>query len=758
MKIKHMPLLMFIFLCSFFFIVTPALAQQEALKIKSIEVKGNSRVEESTIRFHIKSKVGDSFSVSQLRDDLKGIYELGFFKDVKVDVKDFEGGLKIVFVVFEKPSIHKIIISGNTKIKTGDIEKELTIKENIIFNRGLLKESKEKIKVLYQTKGHLFAEVETHMNEIGENMVDVEFRINEGQKMSIDKITFTGNKSFSEETLRKVLLTKEESIFSFITKRGTYIKELLNDDIMRIQEFYYNHGYIMAHVGEPRVEIDRGREKIYVTIPVIEGDQFMVGKIDFKGDPDISEEEMRKELSLKEGEVFKRSGLREDIGQLSELYSRKGYALVDIGPHTKTDSEKKVVNVTYDIDKGKRMFVGNISILGNEKTRDNVIRREFKLSEGEVFDSEKLRKSKRAIDFSGFFSDVEIDTEKGDKDDIIDIKTRVKEMDTGAITFGGGYSSVENLIIGASISQNNLFGRGQNLTFATYLSSVNTQFRIDFTDPAIFDSAVGMRVGLFNLERDFLWFDKDSWGGNLGFFKKIRENTTGFIGYKYEDVDVTNIEPGITSVFIRSQEGNTKTSSLTPRITRDTRNRKYSPSAGSVSYGDLELAGGPLGGTNDFWKTNVAARKYITLWKEKKLVFSQRGSVGIAQGYSGDALPIYERFFAGGTNTLRGYEYHEVGPTVDGEAIGGESRFLLSSELRYPLLNQMNFTGILFLDAGNVYDKISDLDPFNLRSAVGPGIRFFSPIGPMGFEYGIKINPKPGESSGEFHFRVGAGF
>lgn len=757
MKIKHKPLPMFIFLLSFLFIVDATSSEREILKIKDIEIKGNSKVEESTIRFHIKLKVGDRFSVNQLRDDLKKIYNLGFFKDVKIDVQDFEGGLKIIFVVSEKPSIGTIIISGNKKIKEDEIRKELTIKENTIFSKNLLKESAEKIKILYQTKRFLFADVESYVKEIDANRVDLELKIDEGEKMSVGKIAFSGNKSFDEETLRKVMQTKEENIFSFITRKGTYVEELLKNDISLIQNFYSNQGYIMARVGESRVEINRSKGEIYVTIPIIEGEQFRVGEVSFRGDPDLSEEEMYKELSLKEGYIFSRSILRDDIYRLTELYSEKGYALIDIAPSTKTDLEKKAVNIVYNIDKRNRVFVGNINVLGNIKTRDNVIRRSFKLSEGEVFDSEKLRKSKRALDFTGFFSDVEIDATRGEKEDIMDIEARVKEMDTGVITFGGGYSSVENIMFGGSISQNNLYGRGQKLMFATALSGISTQFKVSFHDPAIFDSSLGFSTSLFNMSRDFLSFDKDSQGGSLGFSKMLRENITGSLRYKLEDIEVSNIDPDITSPYIRDQVGTTITSSIMPSIVRDTRDRRFATTRGSRTVLSTELAGGSLGGNNDFYRAIVGTKKYIPVWKKKGLVFSQGVQGGFADAYGGNDLPIFERFFAGGPSTIRGFEYNEVGPQEAGEAIGGDSRFLWSSELSYPLAPQMNLTGIGFLDAGNVYEDISDFDPFNVRSAIGAGIRLFTPVGPMGFEYGIKLDQKPGESPGEFHFKMGAG-
>ena len=757
MKSKHLTLFFLVFLFSIF-VARTAFAENEVLKIKDIEIKGHSKVAESTIRFHVKSKPGDDFSVEKLREDLKGIYNLGFFKDVKIDVQDFEGGLKVIFVVMEKPFINKIIISGHKKIKEDDIREQLSLKENVIYNKNLLKESVEKISILYQSKGYLFVEINSREIEIDPNRVDLEIHIDEGQKMGIDKITFTGNKSFTEKELRKAIDTKEKNFFSFITKKGSYIKEILKDDRLRVKEFYYNHGYIQAHIGEPRVEMNKATKEIYVTIPVIEGDQFKVGELNFSGDPEVSEKEMRKKLSLKKGSVFSRKDLKGDIDELTDLYAQKGYALVDIAPRTKTDLEKKLVDVTFDVDKGKRVFVGSINIEGNERTRDNVIRRNFKLSEGEVFDSEKLRKSKRGLDFTGFFSDVEIDTSRSDKDDMIDIDARVKETETGTITFGGGYSTTENLIFGGSVFQNNFMGGGQRLGVATYLSGVSTQFKISYDDPALFDSAVGFFTSLYNKNEDFLYFDRDSNGGNLGFRKQLMENVVGSLNYKFEEIEVSNINPDITSQVIRSQLGTTTTSSLRPRITRDTRNRRFYTTEGSISSLDFELAGGPFGGNNDFYRSNASVTKFLTVWKEKGLVLAQRGSVGLADSYGGEDLPIFERYFAGGTTTLRGYKYHEIGPQDAGEAVGGNSRLLLSSELRYPLLDQMNVTAIGFFDAGNVFKDINDLDPFTLRTSVGPGIRLFSPIGPMGFEYGFKINPRPDETAGSFHFRVGAGF
>ncbi len=743
----------FSFFCA---VVTQA---QEGETVNSVKVQGNKRVDDSTILYYIKTEAGKPLSKIQIRKDIEQIYSLGQFKDIQVDTQRSSGGLDVVFKLVEIPSIGDVRFAGNKKIDAEDIREQISLKRGATFHDQNVVESMAAINALYETKGYFFAEVKIDTELTPDNLVDVTIRVKEGEKVGIEKIRFAGNKTFKDKELRKQMETKEETWYSWLDDSGVYQKDVLKLDLFRVEAFYQDNGFLRVSVLEPKIEVNKKDQEINITIPVTEGPRYKVDGIAIKNDGTFTDDELFKAVESKKGEWYNVSKIREDVLRISDLYSTRGFAYADVNPVTKIDDQKRVVNLEVQIEKGKKVYVGEITVLGNVRTRDNVIRREFRLKEGDLFDSTKLRRSKQRINNLQFFEDVKIDTRRGKDQDLIDINTTVTERPTGSLSVGAGFSSVEKLVFTGSISQDNLFGRGQKLVFSTSLSSIRTDFNLNFTDPRVFDTEILFGVDAFNRESDFFSFTSRSRGAGVRVGKSLTEYDWVGLNYRFENVKVSDVNPADTTEFLKNETRNT--SRIAPSYTRDTRDDFLNPSKGWKHVVRFEFAGGPLGGS-DFIRTGYEVTYYFPIIG--KLVGALHSEINWADGYNDDDLPAFERYFMGGANSLRGYNIRDVGPkNATGDPIGGSQSLLFNAELQYPFTKSLR--GFVFYDRGNVYGSGTDLSSTtqaisleDMRDSIGGGIRFLSPFGPVGFAYGIKLDKRSGEEVGEFHFTAGSAF
>ena len=744
----------------FLWVLPEAYGQIEGKIVKRIEIRGNKRVDKDTILFYIKSKKGEEYSSSKVNEGIKAIYGIGQFEDIRVEAKDFQGGIKLIYIVKEIPSIRDISFVGNKKISQKDLEKKIGskgFKKGSLYNKNQVKKTEKLIKKLYEEKGFFLATVRTIAKRVSRDQIDIIIKISENKKVGIKKIDFTGNKAFADKKLRKQLSTKEKNIFSFFTDTGIYQKAMLKADLLKLELFYREHGYINVKVLDPIINVDKKEKAIFIKILIEEGEQYKTGKIEFVGDQTFPEKKLREKVDLKEGDVYSLGKIREGIFNITELYSQQGYAYAEVRPDRSINTQKKIVDIVMQIDKSRKVYIGKITITGNDKTKDKVIRREFRFNEGGLFDSEKLKRSKDRIINTRFFEDVQIQTSRGEKDDTIDITASVVERSTGTIGAGIGFSSVDNAIITAQLSQDNLFGNGQKIAFTTELSSRRSDFSLSFTEPWLFDREVSAGIDLFNLKTDFTTFESKRQGGGVRLGKAFTEYTWVNIGYLFENVKVSNVTAPTN--FLKNETR--ISSSISPSITRDTRDNRLNPAKGAKEILTAEYAGGILGGTN-FYKLEAERSYYHPLFLG--LIGMIRGKIAFAQGYGGDVLPIYERYFMGGPLDLRGFTFEDVGPQdKNGDPLGGEKLLLLNAEIHYPFSNSLR--GILFYDRGNVYGNGDDIsltsENFNLlkmRHSVGVAIQFFSPIGPIGLAYGFKLDRAAGEDPAEFHFILGRTF
>jgi outer membrane protein insertion porin family len=748
-----------ILIMAFAFFLMPTMqthvyAQTEEV-VGLVKIEGNKRVETSTLLFYIKTRKGETLSRNQIGKDIEQIYGLGQFKDIRVETRQGSEGLEVVFIVEEIPSIGDLMFYGNKEIEDDDIHEIIGFKRGEAFQEHMLADAKEKINSLYNEKGFFFVKVDIVSKLSERNLVNIHIRVREGEKVGIKNLRFFGNNNFSADDLRDQMETKAETWISFIDESGVYKKDALKLDIFRLEGYYQDHGYIRVRVQDPKIDINRESKEINISISIEEGLQYRVGKITSKEDDIVSEDEVLKALKIKMRDVYSISKLRTGVMNIGDLYSERGYAYADVNPITKINESSQTVDVTIEVDKGRKVYVGEITVIGNTRTLDNVIRREFRLKEGELFDSVKLKRSKQRINNLQFFEDVKIDTRRGKDSDLVDIITTVTERQTGSVNIGAGFSSQENLIFNAGLSQNNFMGTGRRVVFSTNLSSRRADYNLSLTDPRVFDTELSGGVDAFNRKTDYFSYKARRTGGGLRIGKSLSEYDWAGLNYNYADTEITDV--AVATSYLKNESRTT--SRISPSFIRDTRDNFMNPSSGSRHVVRFDLAG--LGGTK-FHKASYETSHYWPLIG--KLVGMVHGEISWADGYAEEDLPAFERYFMGGPRSLRGYTIKNIGPKDSvGNPIGGNQSLLLNLELQYPFTK--GFRGFLFYDRGQLYgggDDISSTtstwDLAKMRDSVGIGARFLSPFGPVGFAYGVKLDKATGETSGEFHFSAGNSF
>lgn len=722
--------------------------------IKSIEVQGGKKISESTIYSKIKSTVGDPFSKNTVRDDIKKIYRIGYFDDVRVDIDSFEGGVKLVFILKEKPTIVSIDFQGNDEFEEEDFKEHITITPGAISNLSLITDNVNKIVKFYQSEGYWLARAVPIIRDISDDAVALTFQIDEGPEVAIDEITIEGNKAISEKKIKKVMETEEKGFFSFITNSGVYKEDQIMVDIYNIKSLYQNNGYISASVSEPSITLGPKKRKLYITIAVSEGEQYRVGKIGIKGNTLFPEEDLYEKIKTAPGKIFDRSLLRKDIDILLDMYMENGYARADINPDVSINKEEKTTDIIFFVAQGSIFRIGRINIEGNTKTRDKVIRREMRLDEGNIFNKKLLKRSFQRINNLNYFDKVEVTPQPRVEESLMDINIDVKEKLTGMISLGGGYSSIDKFMVMGEVTQTNLFGKGLYLKFKADLSARRTNYNLSLRDPWFMDKPISASMSLYNEQVEYTDYDKKATGGSIGFGKELSEYVGGNISYTLENVEITNIEDTASSL-IREQEGQKITSSISPSIWRDTRDSYLDPTTGSRYSLALNIAG--LGGDNYFYKFLFSSSWYIPAKWDTTI--GLRGRIGYASGFAGKILPLYERFYVGGISTLRGLGFGEGGPrTGAGEKKGGNKELIFNAEYIIPIAKEIKLKGVLFIDYGAAFDDGQNINPVHMRYTTGFGIRWMSPFGPFRLEWGFNPAPKSDEDDNKIEFSMGGLF
>lgn len=732
-------------------------------RIVEIEVQGNRSVETQVILTQIQQQKGGAYSREKVSADVARIYKLGLFEDVEVEKVGAAGGVKLVFKVVEKGPIDEIVIEGNKKVGEGKIREVLTVKTNQPADNRKLGESKERIKEIYSKEGFSATTVETEVREKGGKR-ELVFKINEVKAEVVRGVRFEGNTVFSDRKLKGIIRTKKKGILSFLTGSGKYRPEQIEQDIQLITYNYLNKGYMKVRVGQPKVEYSEQDKGLILTYYIDEGDPYRIGDISFEGDILTTKEELLRKLHTMKGNLYSQKIMEEDLQKLTEFYGNQGYAFANINPQTNLHDDTKTADINFVVDQGRKVFIERINITGNTITRDKVIRRELKVVENSLYNEGLVRLSKRKLEQLGYFETVEISTPRGSSDDKLVLNINVKEKPTGTFSVGAGFSSSESFLFTASVSKNNFLGLGISGSINAEISGRRQQFSFQVTDPYLFDTNWILQASGFRITSDFNDFRRKSFGGEIDLGRRIFDFSSFSIGYRIEDVKLDDFDLIVPEFFKQNADG--LTSSLVFQFQRDTRNNPIITTKGLYSNLSVEYAGNGLGGDVDFLRVTANQRVYIPLWKNSVLKF--QGRVGYIKSLDDEPVPLFERFFTGGINSLRGYEFRSVGPSVtipdgitgkDEEFVyGGNKLLLFNLEYEFPIYDAAGFRGVVFVDAGNTFAEDEDLNPLKLRADAGAGIRWLSPFGPLRFEWGFPFKRKEGEKRSVFNFTIGSFF
>ncbi len=749
-----------------------------APKVLAITIQGNRRVETEAVKAQIGTQVGQPLDTKQLQLDVRALWKMGFFSDVQIDQETESEGVRLVIVLTEKPSVREVRIEGNDELSKEDLKDEFEVKAFQIFNEESARKTAAKIQAKYVDKGFYLADVTFRADPKADNQVEVVFVVNEHAKVMVKEIRFLGAQAVSPADLKAVMQTQEGSFLSFLTSAGNYREEIFQRDLMVIQGVYYDRGYINIHVGKPVLSMSPDKRLLFITIPLEEGEPFDLGKIDFAGDLSRPKEELFALLQTRGNDRFSRTKLQHDLQMLGDLYKDEGYAYVNVSPETALHPAERKLDLVFDIQRGAKVTIEKIEFAGNDRTRDKVLRREMRVYEGELYSGTGINLSKQRVTALGYFESVDIEQKRGTTDDKMTLVVTVKEKPTGTFQVGFGFSNVEQFIGTAQIAQDNLFGWGITGSFNLQISSLRQLFQVSFLEPYFLDTKWTLSVDAYRTELFYPGFTRGAKGGTLTFGYELFEDFRVFGAYTLETVQVT---PTIgTSPILADFFASGITSSVRFSFNWDKRDNRLFPTRGHVESASAEYATPFTLSQNLFSRYKLVERRYFPL--PLGMVFKLNGTLSylVSTDPNRPTIPISERFFQGGVNSLRGYNLLTVAPSVRVGAqldpnsalvdfpIGGNKELLFQFEVEFPIAAQLGIRGVAFYDMGNAYAEnenflyLGSQKPgyiFGMLHDFGFGLRWFSPVGPLRFEWGIPfLTRRPQDEAYVFQFTIGNSF
>ena len=781
------------------------LSADEPETIAEVQVEGLRRVDKEAVLSGVKSVKGGHLDPMVLTQDLRTVWATGFFRDVRIEKQRTAEGPRVIFVVVEKPSIRAIKYNGRDAISEDDVKAVVDVKPFTILNTELLKRNTEKIRDLYVGKGYYLAEVTYRVEPVktAEQEVNIYFDIVENAKVMVRQITFIGNKHIASEEIKAVLQTREGNEISWLNQSGTYKEEFFQTDMFRIQALYYDHGFVTIKVGEPTATISKDRRFIYLSVPIEEGEQYSIGTIRFSGDvklngddgqPEVNEELLRTKLTINANDSFSRTKLFADVQSLTDIYRDYGYAYANVTPNSQVHPETKLVDLDMEVERGDLVYFEHIEMSGNSRTRDKVVRRELRIYEGEKFSAASLNLSRARVYQLGYFETVNITTARGSKPHLMNATVEIKEKSTGTFQIGAGFSSIESFIATAQISQNNFMGNGQLLSVSLQLSFgdfARQLATLQFYEPYFLDSDWSMGINAYLTQRYYRDFQRNARGIAPSFGYPLTHDLRLSAGYTIEHVQITTAQ--ITQgPVLASLNRSGRSAAFNATLSYDTRDNRLFPAKGMYHDLRIEWSAPAFGAdsTMSFKRLEMDIRFYHPL-PILGLVFKSNATLGWIFGADG-GVPISERYFPGGIYSVRGFQPRGLGPImrVAGDVsnpynetrdftFGGNKQAVFNFELEFPIIEAAGIKGVIFFDAGNAYNDDENFfyvgvpaaqrthgyligtnsrvdPPLGLFYSFGFGFRWFSPIGPLRFEWGIPITKH--EPDGQpiiFEFTIG---
>ena len=773
--------------------------------IRAITFSGNERVEGDDMLATMHLRRGATCTDTEVSRDARALWDLGYFDDIVVEASVENHRLDLAIRVHERPSVARVRFDGNSAIEDNDISEKVTIRDGAVLSLPDIRENTLKIRDLYAEKGYFLAQVHHHLVPQPHNEVEVHFDIDEGERVTVRRMRFVGNANISDAEIQGIMQTSETGFFSFITSNNNFRRDMFDEDVNRLQALYYDHGFLTVSVGTPRIELTPDRRNIDITVPINEGPRFRISQLQIKEVDENNDEvepldgrrHLREQISVSAGDWFTRTAIAKDLLAITRSYHDKGYAHVDIRPETSPNLPAHTVGVVIAIQRGPLVHIERVNIQGNVKTRDIVIRRELVIFEGDLYSQSLLERSKARVQALGYFERIDVAEEEGSSPDQIILTFTVVEKSTGTFQVGAGFSSIESFIFTAQVQQNNLFGLGHAFTGQAQVSGIRQLVQFRYVEPYLFGSRWTASGEAFKTLRLFQNFQRNSTGASLTLGHPIFSDYLRlYLQYTLESVQITARTGGF---FASGNSGiniglqlplanlfrDGLTSSVRLSLTWDSRDNRLFPTRGIYTQYSTEVADSAIGSQNTFVRHRAFFRWYYPVLPG--VVLKMNTEAGLITSRDPQGVPIFERFFLGGILDVRGFPLRTLGPraglplSVDpnqggsayGEPFGGNLQFFYNLELEFAILESVGIKGVIFTDGGNTwnlernlcqapradaYERYSDpcrVNPLDIRQSWGFGLRWFSPMGPLRFEWGFPFRPGPGEKPLDFEFTIG---
>lgn len=734
-----------------------------AATVSSIEIKGLNRIEKSSVLDKISSKKG-ALNQKSVTEDVKALFDTGFFYDIKVD----HSGQTLTYFFVEKPVIDEVVYSGNAAFDSKELNETLNVKVNELLDIKKINSGLDNIKKKYVEKGFYLVKLDYDTVAKKGGSVRLNIKITEGDKVKVRKINLLGNKALTDKKIKSIMALKETGLLGM---GGAFQPEALMRDKEVIAFIYQNEGYAQVQVETPTVMLTEDKRSIVVNFYITEGDRYSVGEISFSGDIDFTEEELKDLVDIDENKYFSRQVLINDISKLQAKYGDEGYAYTNVTPIPKFDPSDKTVDFNFKVDKGELVKIGEINVKGNTITRDKVVRRELRIYEGEVYNETDKRVSEANVKRLGFFDNVEFQSKvAGSNEDVMDLDIEVEERSTGQLNVGAGYGGFQGFTLQGSVQQTNFMGYGINFGLnINYAERLQQLFNLNITDPYFRDTNYSLGFDAYRSLRFVLDYRDVKTGGAISVGRRYGNYLMTSLRLKLENVDLTLDDASFRDVFTPERVADSEgfSSGLTVSVSYDKRNDRRFPTNGYFARASLEQTG--LGGDIDYTQASANFRFYkpvvgSLVWRNN-FVYGWIGAPG--------EVPVNELYRLGGPNTVRGYDFFSIaqrafsndaynsaissGQLYPSEwaqiPFGGTQQLYYNLEFEWALVKEAGIRGVVFFDAGVASDNI---DFGDFKTSWGMGVRWNSPMGPLRFEWGFPINPneKIGEGGEDFQFSI----
>ncbi|ENZ79945.1 Beta-barrel assembly machine subunit BamA [Ralstonia pickettii OR214] len=738
----------------------------EPFVVKDIRVEGVQRVEPGTVFGYLPVKVGETFTDEKGAESIRALYNTGFFKDVQIRS---EGNVLVVRVE-ERPAISQLEFIGFKEFDKEALRRTLRgvgVAEARYYDKSLIDRAEQEIKRQYVSRGYYAAEVTTTVTPVDANRVSITFTVDEGPTAKIRQINIVGNKAFKEGDLRDEMQLSTPNWLSWYTKNDLYSKQKLTADLEALRSFYLDRGYLEFAIESTQVSITPDKKDIYLTLNIHEGEQYKVSDIKLTGELLGKQAEMEKLIKLKQGDIFSSAKLSSTTKSITDLLGTYGYAFATINPQPQINQKDRTVALTLVVDPGRRVYVRRVNVVGNSKTRDEVVRREMRQMEASWFDGEKLQLSQNRVNRTGYFTDANITTEDvPGTTDQVDVNVNVTEKPTGQINLGVGFSSTDKLVLSAGIRQDNVFGSGTSLGLDVNTSKSNRTIAVTQFDPYFTVDGISRSTELYYRTYRPLYYTGDQdyrvvqQGGNVKFGVPFSETDTVFFGIGYErtTIDVTTNTPLAYQNYVAKNGRITNNFPITIGWSKDQRDSALVPTRGRYQQANLEF--GIPGGDLQYFRAYYQHQYFYPLSKSFTMAFNNE--IGYGHGYGGKDFPVFKNYYAGGIGSVRGYETSTLGPRdANGVAIGGASKFVGNVEFIFPLPGSgvdRTVRLFTFFDYGNVFAEGQPYKLGDMRYSTGFGLSWLSPIGPLKISMGFPIKRKTQDQTQRFQFQIGTAF